>query len=82
MRFLPNVSIDGNGPGNANIYMRGVVSGGDGNHSASLPSVGIYLDEQPITTIGGALDMHMYDIARVEAVAAKAISARASSTSR
>jgi outer membrane receptor protein involved in Fe transport len=69
VRFLPSVSIDGGGPGNTNIYMRGVVSGGDGNHSASLPSVGIYLDEQPITTIGGALDVHMYDIARVEALA-------------
>ena len=51
------------------VYMRGVASGGDGNHSASLPSVGIYLDEQPITTIGGALDIHVYDIARVEALA-------------
>ncbi len=36
---------------------------------APLPSVGIYLDEQPITTIQGALDMHIYDIARVEALA-------------
>ena len=49
--------------------MRGVASGGDGNHSGSLPSVGIYLDEQPITTIQGALDVHIYDIARVEALA-------------
>src|SRR4029450_9361357 len=31
--------------------------------------VGMYLDEQPITTIQGALDVHMYDIARVEALA-------------
>lgn len=67
--FLPSVQFEGNGPGSTNIYMRGVVSGGDGNHSASLPSVGIYLDEQPITTIGGSLDVHMYDIARVEALA-------------
>ena len=49
--------------------MRGVASGGDGNHSGSLPSVGMYLDEQPITTIQGALDVHLYDIARVEALA-------------
>ena len=49
--------------------MRGVASGNNGNHSGSLPSVGIYLDEQPITTIGGALDIHVYDIARVEALA-------------
>jgi iron complex outermembrane receptor protein len=31
--------------------MRGVASGGDGNHSGPQPSVGMYLDEQPITTI-------------------------------
>jgi outer membrane receptor protein involved in Fe transport len=69
VKYLPNVSYEGNGPGNSLVYMRGVASGGDGNHSASLPSVGIYLDEQPITTIGGSLDVHMYDIERVEALA-------------
>src|SRR6185312_13415991 len=52
-----------------NVYMRGVASGNDGNHSGPQPSVGIYLDEQPITTIGGSLDIHVYDIARVEALA-------------
>ena len=57
------------GPGFVQVYMRGVNSGGDGNHSGSQPSVGMYLDEQPITTIQGALDIHMYDIARVEALA-------------
>lgn len=57
------------GPGFLQVYMRGVASGGDGNHSGSQPSVGVYLDEQPITTITGALDVHMYDIARVEALA-------------
>jgi outer membrane receptor protein involved in Fe transport len=49
--------------------MRGVASGGDGNHSGSLPSVGTYLDEQPVTTIGGTLDVHIYDIARIESLA-------------
>ena len=57
------------GPGFVQVYMRGVASGGDGNHSGSQPSVGMYLDEQPITTITGALDIHMYDIERVEALA-------------
>ena len=37
--------------------MRGVASGENGNHSGPLPTVGIYLDEQPITTIGGTLDV-------------------------
>lgn len=57
------------GPGFVQVYMRGVASGGDGNHSGSQPSVGMYLDEQPITSIQGALDIHMYDIERVEALA-------------
>jgi outer membrane receptor protein involved in Fe transport len=49
--------------------MRGVANGSNGNHSGPLPSVGVYLDEQPITTIQGAIDPHIYDIARIEALA-------------
>jgi len=64
--FLPTVTYDGSTPGYTQIYMRGIASGGDGNHSASMPSVGYYLDEQPVTTINQILDIHMYDIARVE----------------
>ncbi len=64
--FMPTVSYSSNGPGYAKIYMRGIASGGDGNHSTSMPSVGYYLDEQPVTTINQVLDIHMYDIARVE----------------
>ncbi|WP_367126585.1 TonB-dependent receptor plug domain-containing protein, partial [Polaromonas sp. 16-63-31] len=51
------------------IAARGVASGENANHSASLPTVGTYLDEMPITTIQGALDLHAYDLARVEALA-------------
>ncbi|MFI4890391.1 MAG: TonB-dependent receptor [Steroidobacterales bacterium] len=69
VKYLPSVSFQNEGPGSAKIYMRGVSSGGDGVHSGSLPSVGVYLDEQPVTTIQGVLDVHMYDIARVEALA-------------
>ena len=53
----------------ASPYFRGVASGENNNHSGPSPSVGIYLDEQPITTIQGALDVHIYDVARVEALA-------------
>lgn len=69
VRYLPTVSYQTFGPGFALVYMRGVASGGDGNHSGSQPSVGIYLDEQPITTIQGALDIQPYDVARVESLA-------------
>ena len=68
-KFLPSLSYTSLGPGFSRVYFRGVSSGDNGNHSGPLPTVGIYLDEQPITTIQGALDVHIYDIARVEALA-------------
>jgi outer membrane receptor protein involved in Fe transport len=68
-QFLPSLTYQSVGPGFARTFMRGVNSGDNGNHSGPLPSVGIYLDEQPITTITGALDLHIYDIARVESLA-------------
>lgn len=68
---FPSVSFQrlGEVPSNFQVYMRGVASGGDGNHSGPLPSVGVYVDEQPVTTIRGAIDLHPYDIERVEALA-------------
>jgi outer membrane receptor protein involved in Fe transport len=69
VKFLPNVAFQSSGPGFARPYMRGVASGENANHSGPQPSVGIYLDEQPITTIQGALDVQIYDIARVEVLA-------------
>ena len=68
-KFLPSVAFLSTGPGFEHVYMRGVSSSVLENHSGSLPSVGVYLDEQPVTTIDGILDIHIYDIARVEALA-------------
>lgn len=68
-KFLPSVTFQSLGPGQTQIYFRGIASGGDGLHAGSLPATGVYLDETPVTTIGSALDVHMYDIARVEALA-------------
>ena len=68
-KHLPNVTIQPSSPGFVGIYMRGVASGENRNHSGPSPSVGMYLDEIPITTIQGALDVHVYDIARVESLA-------------
>lgn len=68
-KHLPGVTYQTYGPGFAKIYMRGVSSGDIANHAGSLPSVGMYLDEQPITTIQGPLDIHIYDIERVESLA-------------
>jgi iron complex outermembrane receptor protein len=69
VKFLPSVTIQSSGPGFSQIFFRGVASGENANHSTSLPTVGTYLDEMPITTIQGALDIHTYDLARIEALA-------------
>jgi outer membrane receptor protein involved in Fe transport len=71
--FMPSLTFQNGGqsggPGFSRAYIRGVASGADFNHSGSLPTVGTYLDEQPVTTILGALDVHIYDIERVEVLA-------------
>jgi iron complex outermembrane recepter protein len=72
VQMLPSVTIQpsiGAGAGFSLVYMRGIATGGDGQATTSQPSVGMYLDEQPITTVQGNLDIHMYDIERVEALA-------------
>lgn len=63
---IPAVSFQTLQPGFSRVFMRGIASDNNPNHSGPLPSVGTYLDEQPITTIQGPLDIHIYDIARVE----------------
>ena len=68
-KLLPSVSYQSLGPGQSQLYFRGIASGGDGLHAGSLPATGLYLDETPVTTVAGSLDIHMYDIARVEALA-------------
>ncbi|WP_404481095.1 TonB-dependent receptor [Novosphingobium sp. BL-52-GroH] len=69
VKFIPSVTIQTTQPGFSQVYFRGVASGENANHSGPLPTVGTYLDEMPITTIQGALDIHAYDISRVEALA-------------
>lgn len=68
IQYLPSVSAQTAGPGQSQIYMRGVSDGGDGNFSGTSPSVALYLDEQPVTAIGRNLDVHVYDIARIETI--------------
>jgi iron complex outermembrane recepter protein len=68
-KLLPSVSFQSFGPGQSQLFFRGIASGEDGLHAGSLPTTGVYLDEIPVTTIGNTLDVHVYDIARVEALA-------------
>jgi len=69
MAMLPSVSYKDVGPSTATIYMRGAGDGGDGNASGSQPSVGMFLDEAPLTAIAANVDVHIYDIERIEALA-------------
>ncbi|MGB8692350.1 MAG: TonB-dependent receptor [Steroidobacteraceae bacterium] len=66
LKYLPSLSSQSYGPGQSQLYVRGVTNGGDGLQVGSQPLVGLYLDEQPVTTIFNNLDVHIYDIARVE----------------
>jgi len=68
-KFLPSVSFSSLGPSQAEVFFRGISSGGGGLHAGSLPTSGLYLDELPVTTVAGSIDLHVYDIARVEALA-------------
>ena len=67
-KVLPSVSFQSFGPGQTQLSFRGITSGGDGLHGGSQPTAALYLDEVPVTTIAGAVDLHVYDIARVEAL--------------
>ena len=65
--MLPSVSYSQvfGTPGRANIFMRGISSGLTLPND-QFPLVGTYIDEAPTTTPSAAIDLHIYDIARVE----------------
>ena len=70
VRFLPNVSLASNGPGQGNIFMRGLSPGSAGNQSqssiASFPNVALYLDDQSVQFPGRNLDINAVDMERIE----------------
>ena len=65
---LPSVSAIQRRPGMGQIFMRGISDGGNENQSLQGPAVAIYLDESPVTMIGDNLDVHVYDIERIESL--------------
>ena len=70
VRYLPNVSFASNGPGQGNIFMRGLSPGSAGNQSqssiASFPNVAVYLDDQSVQFPGRNLDILAIDMERIE----------------
>jgi iron complex outermembrane recepter protein len=70
VKYLPNVSFATNGPGQGNIFMRGLSPGSAGNQSqasiASFPNVAVYLDDQSVQFPGRNLDILAVDMERIE----------------
>ncbi len=65
-KLLPSVSFLAYGPGQTQIYFRGVSAGDGVLRTGSQPTSSLYIDELPATTIAGAVDFHVYDVARIE----------------
>lgn len=68
VQMLPNVSFIRSNPSRAEIYIRGISSGGN-SELGGASNVAVYLDEQPITTASTYLNPHIYDIERIEVLA-------------
>lgn len=73
IEFLPNVRTGGRGPGQSQIYIRGLstdtqsilVAGSAGVN----PNVALYLDEAPVSAPARNLDVYTADLNRVEVLA-------------
>jgi iron complex outermembrane receptor protein len=70
VKYLPNVTTSSTGPGQANIFMRGLSVGFQGIQSGGsingFPNVAVYLDEQSGQLPGRNLDVYTADLERVE----------------
>ncbi len=70
IKYLPNVTAPTAGPGQAEIFMRGLSAGSNGTQSggsiSGFPNVAIYLDDQSGQLPGRNLDIYAADLERVE----------------
>src|SRR5277367_2143179 len=70
IKFLPNVTVASNGPGQNEIFMRGLSAGSQpsqGSGSTGLwPNVAIYLDNQSGQLPNRNLDVYAADLNRIE----------------
>jgi outer membrane receptor protein involved in Fe transport len=70
LKYTPNVTFSGNGPGTGNIFLRGLGAVGSGNQSQSttapFPNVALYLDDQSMQFPARNNDVYLVDMERVE----------------
>jgi iron complex outermembrane receptor protein len=69
-QYLPNVVFSGRGPGQAELYIRGVATQQSSVTVSSVngtsPAVALYQDEQPVSFGGRNLDVYVTDLERIE----------------
>lgn len=70
LKYTPNVTYSGNGPGTGNVFIRGLGSYGPGNQNQStiapFPNVALYLDDQSMQFPQRNNDVYLVDMERVE----------------
>ncbi|MDE2304058.1 MAG: TonB-dependent receptor [Gammaproteobacteria bacterium] len=70
VKYLPNVSTQNNGPGQNEVFMRGLSAGAQGTQgsgsTAFFPNVAIYLDNQSGQLPNRNLDVYAADLNRIE----------------
>jgi outer membrane receptor protein involved in Fe transport len=70
VKFLPNVTSASNGPGQNEVYMRGLSAGSQPSQGSSstglFPNVAIYLDNQSAQLPNRNLDIYAADLNRIE----------------
>src|SRR6202051_1555632 len=70
VKYLPNVTAPNNGPGQGNIFMRGLSVGSAGSQSSGsiggFPNVAISLDDQSGQRPARNLDIYAADLERIE----------------
>ncbi len=70
VKYLPAVTAHGVGPGQSDIYVRGLGTASTGiqgsGFSGILPNVAVYLDEQSAQLPGRNLDIYAADLERIE----------------
>jgi len=70
LKYTPNVTSSGNGPGTGNVFMRGLGGSGFGNQLQGtvgpFPNVALYLDDQSMQFPNRNNDVYMVDMERVE----------------
>ncbi len=70
IKYLPNVTTANNGPGQNEVFMRGLSAGSQASQGSAstglFPNVAIYLDNQSVQMPNRNLDVYAVDLDRIE----------------